>query len=142
MLCYATAPRGGRPLAWAVLLAVFPQLAPGEVADFAFKFNLTIGCGASTIPFPQLFNLLHPAFPPITALLTIPASNIMISATMTAPIGTLAGNTFQVAAMAAPITDAAQLADALESASNARQPGDDMHGRPFTEEEMAYHHNR
>jgi hypothetical protein len=127
-------------------LSVIPQIITGDGSDYTFTFNLTVGCGASTIPFPQKFPLVHPGFPPITQLITIPASNIMINCTMAAAIGSPAGTSFQVAAMAAPITDPSYFAELVAhmrgEEGNARQPGDDMHGRPFVEEGLAWHHNR
>lgn len=146
MLCYATAPKGGRPIAWAFLMSAIAQFATGEVNDFTFTFNLTIGCGAATIPFPQKFQIQHPTFPPITQLITLPASNIMCNVTLFSPLGTLAGNTFQVAAMAAPLMDPSAMAEMLSlmrgEHGDARQPGDDMHGHPFIEEGLRLHHNR
>lgn len=146
MLCYATSPKGGRPIAWAFLMSVIPAVVPAEASDFVFTFNLTVGCGSATIPFPQIFQVIHPNYAPVAQLITIPASNIMANVIMTAAGGAVAGSSFQVACMAAPIFDPTHAATLLEylrgeQGAQPRQLGDDM-PPGFIEEGLARHHNR
>lgn len=146
MLCYATTPKGGRPIVWGVLISIIPQIVAGDGSAYTAVANLTVGCGASTIPFPQPFTYTSPLYTPTSVLLSVPANNIMANVVVGSAGGSLAGSNFQVAIFAAPFTDPTYMAEMAELMggpdAEARQPGDDMHGRPFQEEYLRQHHNR